>query len=135
MNKKSLVIISFMVILFSISNISFSQTLKFCTDYNDDGHAINPGSTFYIPSSGGYIYFLVNLPYDLNCTYVSYEIYTVDEYNYESYSTTIDQTGMGKNWVWFAKKVTFYDRGYYHVYVRDCFNYVLTDSYVTIYFK
>jgi hypothetical protein len=133
--KKILTVLFFLAVLFVISKTSFSQTLYFCEGVDDNGYPITQSSTFYIPSGGGYFYFLVRLPYEINCTYVSYELYEVDEYGNETYNTTGDHTGLTKSWVWFWKKVTFYKSGYYHVYVRDCFNYVLTDAYVTIYFK
>jgi len=133
--KKAIMVFSFVMFLSLFSKMSFSQTLYFCTDYDDYGTPSGTSSTFYIPNGGGYFYFLVKLPYELNCTYVSYEIYTVDNNGYETFNTTIDQTDMSKTWVWFAKKVTFYTPGYYHVYVRDCFNFILADSFVTIYYK
>jgi hypothetical protein len=135
MIKKTLTILSFVFILFLVSKISFSQTLQFCEGVDENGRAKSPSSTFYIPSGGGYFYFLVRLPYEIQCSAVSYELYEVDDYGYETYNTTIDQTDISKSWVWFWKKVTFYKTGYYHVYVRDCYSYTLTDAYVTIYYK
>jgi len=133
--KKALTILFFLTVLFVISQTSNSQTLTFCSGVDDDGYAIGQSSTFYIPSGGGWFYFLTRLPYEVGCKAVSYELYEVDDYGYETYNTTIDQTGLSKNWVWFRYKVTFYKSGYYHVYLRDCFNYVLTDAYVSIYYK
>jgi len=133
--KKALTVLFLVAALFVISKTSFSQTLYFCEGVDDNGNPITSSSTFYIPHGGGYFYFLVKLPYEINCTYVNYELYEVDDYGYESYNTTIDQTGLSKSWVWFWKKVTFYKTGYYHIYVRDCFNYVLADAYVNVYFK
>lgn len=135
MIKRTLTILSFVFVLFLISKTSFSQTLYFCEGVDDNGYAIGPSSTFYIPSGGGYFYFLIRLPYEIGCSYVSYEIYDVDYDNYETYNTTIDHTGLTKSWVWFWKKVTFYTPGYYHVYVRDCFNYTITDAYLTVKYK
>ena len=40
-----------------------------------------------------------------------------------------------KNWVWFWKKVTFYDSGNFTVYAYDCFDYNLTSGSVRINFR
>jgi len=133
--KKAITTFVFLVLLFAASESVFSQTLYFCEGVDDSGYPISSSETFYISRSGGYFYFLVRLPYEIQCTAVSYEIYEVDHYGSETYNTVIDQTGMSKSWVWFWKKVTFYQSGYYHVYVRDCYNYVLTDAYVKILYK
>ena len=135
MIKRTLTILSFVFVLFLISKTSSSQTLYFCEGVDDNGYAIGESSTFYIPSGGGYFYFLLRLPYEIGCSYVAYEIYDVDYNNYETYNTTIDHTGLTKSWVWFWKKVTFYTPGYYHVYVRDCFNYTIADAYLTVKYK
>jgi len=135
MIKKTITVLSFVFILFILSKVSFTQSLYFCEGVDDNGRPQSASSTFYIPSGGGYFYFLVRLPYEINCNYVDYELYEVDDYGYETYNTTINHDGLSRSWVWFWKKVTFYRSGYYHVYVRDCFNTVLTDAYVNVYYK
>ena len=135
MLKKTFSVLLFVFVFFLLSKSSFSQTLYFCEGVDDEGHPITASSTFYIPSSGGYFYFLVKLPYEIGCSYVAYELYEVDDSGYENYNTTIDQTDLSHNWVWFWKKVTFYKSGYYHVYVRDCYDFIFTDAYVNVYYK
>ena len=131
---KKIFIASFLFLsLAFITKVSFSQEIYFCEGVTDNGKPTGESSTFNIPSGGGYFYFLVRLPYNLNCYSVDYELYKVDTYNNtETYNTTISQDDMGKDWTWFWKKVTFYKTGYYHVYVKDCNGYTLTDGYVTV---
>jgi hypothetical protein len=131
---KKIIITSFLFItLVLITKASFSQTLYFCEGVDRDGYPINQSTTFYIPSGGGYFYFLMRLPYEVQCYSIKYELYRVDTYDYtESYSTTIYHDDLSLNWVWFWKKVTFYKPGYYHVYAVDCNGYTLTSSYVTV---
>lgn len=135
MLKKTVTILSFIFTLFILTGFSFSQTLYFCEGVDDNGRPQSASGTFYIPGGGGYFYFLVRLPYEINCTYIDYDIYDIDDYGYETFNTTVSQDGISRNWTWFWKKVTFYKSGYYHIYVRDCTNYNLTDGYVNIYFK
>ncbi len=135
MFKKTITVLSFLFVLFILSKVSFSQSLIFCEGVDENGRPDSPSSTFYIPSGGGYFYFLVKLPYEIKCTYADYEIYDVDDYGYETYNTTISQTDIGKTWVWFWKKVTFYKAGYYHVYVKDCYNDFVANAFLTIKWK
>ena len=134
---KKIIITSFLFItLVLITKASFSQTLYFCEGYTNEGYPKGESSTFYIPSGGGWFYFLVRLPYEVQCYSVKYEIYRVDTYDYsESYSTTIYHDDLSLNWVWFCKKVTFYRPGLYNVYVVDCNGYTLTSRYVTVDWK
>jgi len=84
--------------------------------------------------SGGYLYFLVRLPYAISCRSVRYEIYKVDRYGYESYSNTIYQD-TERDWTWFWKEVTFYDDSKYNVYVYDCYDYLLTSGSLRIQYR
>lgn len=135
MAKKILFVVFLLATIFFISGNSYSQTLYFCEGVNNKGYPINESNTFYIPSDGGYLYFLVRLPYEIGCEKVYYEIYDVD-YDYsETYNTTIIQDDMSPDWVWFWKKVTFYKPGYYHIYVKDCYGYYITSAYLDIYYQ
>ena len=109
-----------------------AQSLYFCEDVDESGSPKNPSSTFNIPSAGGYFYFLVKLPYAINCSYVNYKIYKVDYSGSETYNTTINQDGMSNNWTWFYKKVTFYETGTYKIYLKDCNGETLTSETVQI---
>jgi hypothetical protein len=127
-----------LILLFSISLLTkpgFSQSLTFCEGVDAQGNAEGASSTFNIPSGGGYFYFLVNLGYEVGCSYVNYDIYKLSSNNAETYNTTISQDDMTTTWTWFWKKVTFYESGRYHIYVYDCDGTLLTSSYVTIKFK
>ncbi|MDD5361914.1 MAG: hypothetical protein PHN88_07255 [Ignavibacteria bacterium] len=132
--KKLFFLFAFLGIL-SVFNSLNAQTLYFCEGVDKSGYPITESSTFNIPSGGGYFYFLVRLPYEVGCTSVSYDIYNVSRDYSEDFSTSIIQDGMGTDWVWFYKKVTFYDAGYYHVYVRDCYGATLASAYVTVKYK
>lgn len=136
MPKKTLLLFASVVLLFlAMHSLSFAQELYFCEGVSDDGKPIGSYSTFNIPSGGGYFYFLVNLPYEIGCYSVAYDIYKIDDYGNATYNTTIYQDDLQKNWVWFRKKVTFYQSGYYRVDVVDCYEYLLARSYLTVKFK
>ncbi|HWA07648.1 MAG TPA: hypothetical protein VG961_13945, partial [Ignavibacteria bacterium] len=90
------------------------------------GYPITESSTFNIGSGGGYVYVLVRLPYEIACRSVRFEIYKNGAYDNTVYVDT------EKNWVWFWKKITFYDAGRYEFDVYDCFDYKLTTGSVRI---
>lgn len=129
MIKKLFTISLFVIALFAISQKANSQTLYFCEGVSDDGYPITESSTFNIGSSGGYVYALVRLPYEVACRSVRFEIYRNGAYDNTIYTDT------EKNWVWFWKKITFYNSGDYSVYVYDCFDYQLTSGSVRINFR
>lgn len=133
--KKLLFLLAFLSVISIFSSTASSQTLYFCEGVDKSGYPITESSTFNIPRGGGYFYFLVRLPYEVGCRYVSYDIYDVYSDYSENYYTTYTQEDMGVDWTWFWKKVTFYDSGYYHVYVRDCYGTTLASSYLTIRYK
>lgn len=132
---KKLTLLFSVIALFFVVNIASSQTLYFCEGVSDKGNPQGESSTFNIPRNGGYFYFLVKLPYTVECNEVYYDIYDVYSDYSENYNTTITQDGLSKNWTWFWKKVTFYTPGYYHVYVKDCYGATLASSYLTINYK
>lgn len=123
------------VALFFVVNIAASQTLYFCEGVTDAGNPTGESSTFNISRNGGYFYFLVKLPYTVECNEVYYDIYDVYSDYTEGYNTTITHDNLTKNWTWFWKKVTFYKSGYYHIYVKDCYGATLASSYLTINYK
>jgi hypothetical protein len=129
---KKLALLFSIVALFFVVNTATSQSLYFCESVDSKGNPTGESSTFNIPKGGGYFYFLVKLPYTIGCTAVKYDIYDVYSDYSENYNTTISQDGIGTNWDWFWKKVTFYTAGYYHVYVYDCYGTVIASSYLTI---
>lgn len=133
--KKLLFVFFFLFAIVLVTKNVYSQKLYFCEGVSDNGKPQNPSSTFNIPSGGGYFYFLVDLGYAVNCTYANYDIYRVNGDYSETFFTTYEQDGMKANWTWFWKKVTFYDSGYYRVYVYDCDGSLITSEYLTIRFN
>jgi hypothetical protein len=134
MLKKLSVLFLFYLVFLGITGETSAQTLYFCEGVDSDGYPITESSVFNIPRSGGYLYFLTRLPYDLNCRSVRYEIYRVDSYGYENYYDTKYQDTQ-RDWRWFWLKYTFYDTGKFNVYVYDCTDYLLTSSTVRIQYK
>jgi hypothetical protein len=118
--KKLNVFILFFFFAVLTGSSSNAQTLYFCEGVDDDGYAITESSVFNIPSSGGYLYFLVRLGSGrkVNCYEVLYDIYRIDSIGKETFDNTIYQD-VESNWNWFWKKVTFNDPGTYKVYVYD----------------
>ena len=132
---KKLSLAAFIILaVFALSNITNAQTLYFCEGVDDDGYPITESSVFRISTSGSYLYFLVRMPYEIECSSIRYEIYEVDYDGTESYSSTIYQD-VEYDWIWFWKKVTFYDAGFYNVYVYDCNDYVLTSNTIRIKYR
>lgn len=129
MIKKLITISLFAIALLVINQKANSQSIYFCEGVTDDGYPITESSTFNIGSGGGYVYVLVRLPYEVACKSVRFEIYNGGAFDNTIYVDT------EKNWVWFYKKVTFYNSGSYSFYVYDCFDYQLTSGSVRINFR
>jgi hypothetical protein len=134
MYKKLSLFIFAVITLLSLAGEAKSQTFYFCEGVDSDGYPITESSVFNISRSGGYLYFLTRLPYDLNCRSVRYEIYKVDSYGYENYYDTKYQDTQ-RDWRWFWLKYTFYDSGKFNVYVYDCGDYLLTSGSVRIQYR
>ena len=132
MKKRMMSGLILFIMLIGFSRTISAQTLTFCEGVSDNGSAISPAEVFNINSDGGYLYFLVNMSEPVNCSYVTYKLYTVNSYGNEEFSTSITQDGMSDNWSWFYKKVTFYTAGSYKVYVRDCNSNLIATGYVEI---
>ncbi|MCK7528502.1 MAG: hypothetical protein MZV64_68520 [Ignavibacteriales bacterium] len=59
-------------------------------------------SSFSTPDDGGYLYVLVRLPYEVDCSHqLAFEIYRNGDYDNTVYVDT------ERNWVWFWKQITF----------------------------
>jgi hypothetical protein len=91
-----------------------AQSIYFCEGVDDDGYPIDDASTFTIPSDGGYLYALVRLSYEVDCSSVRFEIYRNGDYDNTIYLDT------DSDWTWFYKQITFYKRGIYDFYIYDC---------------
>ncbi|MEO8231667.1 MAG: hypothetical protein ABI638_05270 [Ignavibacteriota bacterium] len=119
----------FAVIVFAFTgflNLSSSQTIYFCEDVDDDGEPINESSQFTIPSNGGYLNVLVQLPYEADCETFNLEIFRNEKYeNTLSVSTKSD-------WSFFWKQVSFYKSGEYTIDVYDCNDELITSGTVNI---
>ncbi|MGH2576055.1 MAG: hypothetical protein ACRDFC_10190 [Ignavibacteria bacterium] len=127
---KKLITASFLALtLFTISNSINAQTLYFCEGVDKDGYPVTESSVFNISRDGGYLYFLVRLPYEINCRSVRYEIYRDGSYDNTVYQDT------ERNWVYFWKEITFYKTGNYTVDVYDCYDYRLASGSVRIQFR
>lgn len=135
--KRFGLILMILVFIFGLGGTYSSlqaQKLYFCEDVDEDGYPENESSSFTIPSSGGWLKMLVKLDDEVDCSQVKYVIYKVTRNGKEKYSTTINQD-VEENWVWFWKKITFYDDGNYNVYVYDEYDNFLTSGSVRINFK
>jgi len=117
------------LLIFVFTSAITSQSIYFCEGVDDDGYAINESSSFTIPRDGGYLYVLVRLPYEIECSSVRYEIYRNGDYDNTIYLDT------DEDWVWFWKQITFYKRGTYDIYVLDCYDYELAYGTVKISYK
>ncbi len=107
-------------VLFSITlSTGFSQAIHFCEGVTEKGQPINSSSTFKIDRNGGYFYFLVQLPYRINCKTAKFKIYKKGPSGNLTYDTSIS-TDTEKDWTWFWKQVTFTKPGNFEVQVVDC---------------
>ena len=134
MLKKLLTTALFALTLFVLSGNTKAQTLYFCEGVDNDGYPITESTVFNISSSGSYFYFLVRLPYSINCREVRYEIYKVGRYGSETYDNTIYQD-TERDWTWFWKKVTFYKSGSYTFYLYDCYDLLLATKSLKINYR
>lgn len=105
---------------------AYSQSIYFCEGVDDDGEPVNESSVFTIPENGGYLYVLVQLPYEVGCRKVDLEIYRNGKYDT---NISIDTQ---KNWSWFWKQITFYKTGTFTIDVYDCNNDLLVTGEVDI---
>lgn len=100
----------------SLYDNTYSQSVYFCEGVDDDGEPISESSVFTIPANGGYLYVLVQLPYEIDCGEVGFEIYRNGKYDN---TITMDTES---NWSWFYKQITFYKSGKYDIEVYDYCN-------------
>jgi hypothetical protein len=114
--------------LLSFSTIK-AQDIYFCEGVDDDGYPVRESSSFTIPDDGGYLYVLVRLPYSVDCSSISFEIYRNGDYDN---TITMDTDS---DWTWFWKQITFYKRGTYKIYVYDCYDELLTSGRLEINFE
>ena len=108
-----------------------SQSLYFCESVDSEGYPVSESTVFNISSNGGYLKFLVRLPYKISTSSVSYVIYKVDEDGNENYESTIYQD-VENTWSWFWKEITFYNSGVFNIAVYDGDNIYLTSGQISI---
>jgi hypothetical protein len=128
---KSLRFFSIILLISAASSFSLAQELYFCEGVDEDGYPVNESSVFTISDEGGYLYALVRLPYEVDCSSVSLIVYKVNSRGKETYDNTIN-IDVKRNWVWFWKQITFYNDGTYKFYVYDCDDYLLASGEVEI---
>src|SRR2546421_12833279 len=100
--KKFLFTALFAVLLLAFGSAAYSQSMSFCESVSGSGNCNGSSSVFTISSNGGYLDVLINIPYDLNCRSVRYEVYRNGDYDNTIYQDT------QSSWQWFYKEITFY---------------------------
>ena len=128
MNKTFFVISLIVSLAFGAASFSEAQSLVFCKKVGAGGNPVDASTYFRSGSSTDTIYFLVHIPNPMLCSYVNYEIYTLEGDGKEQWAVTIKQDGIGSDWTWFWKKITFYESGSYAVYVKDCNSKIIADG-------
>jgi len=113
--KKILLLAPFILISLMLNN-SIAQSLFFCEGVDKEGNAITPTNSFTISAKGGYLYFLVDLGYEIGTDEVYYEIYRVDSKGKEIYDKTIYKEVDSKS-KRFAHQIMFTTPGKYNIYV------------------
>lgn len=96
--------------------ISIAQTLYFCEGIDKEGKAITPTTSFNISSKGGYLYFLVDLGFEIGTDEIYYEIYRVDTKGKEIYDRTVYKEVDPKSKK-FSHQIMFTSPGKYNIYV------------------
>ena len=121
-----------LVLLFAVSELSQSQTLKFCEKVDSKGNGINVKTLFTIDKSkGGNIKCLVKLPFSVGTEKVTFEIYSVEKSGAETYKRNVTlEVSPDKMWFW--KEVKFTQEGSYNVKVYDGQGNHLVTSHLTI---
>ena len=113
---KKILLIAFLSLVSILINSSIAQSLYFCEGVDKDGNAITPTNSFTISAKGGYLYFLVDLGYEIGTDEVYYEIYRVDSKGKEIYDKTIYKEVDPKSKK-FAHQIMFTTPGKYNIYV------------------
>lgn len=121
------------ILLSGIDNNVKSQSLQFCENVSSNGSPIAESSVFTINEKGGFLKFLVTLPFTVGTQSVNFEIYKIDAEGNENYESTLNHI-VDPSWTWFWKEVTFYSAGRYSVYVYDGDKNFLASSQVRIQF-
>lgn len=111
-----------------------AQTLYFCEGVDDDGYPEGQSTSFTVGRNGGYLYMLVRSKYACETEHVYFDVYKVDSRGKESFDNTLEMD-TETNWVWFWKKITFYDNGTYNIYVYDEYDYELCSGQVRISYR
>ncbi len=125
MKPFQLLLLAFVLtISFGQINLSYSQSIYFCEGVDDDLEPINASSHFTIPEDGGYLYVLVQLPNQINCESVYFDIYRngmIDNFS----------VSMNTNYDWdsFYTTISFKESGEYGLELFDCNdNYIASGS-------
>lgn len=103
------------VALLFFAKTTFSQTMMFCEQVQDDGKPVKPSHIFRIGKDGGFFQFLALLDKPVNTTEVKIDIFRVDETGKETFDATVS-VNVQREWMWFSKEVNFFKDGDYTVY-------------------
>lgn len=133
MKKRIHFLLLFFFIIAGIGKNLQAQSLHFCDSIsNNEPYGIK--DDFLIDENGCSVCFLVVLTEAVNCTYVNYVIYKLDDNYEEEYTTTFLQDGMENEWTWFWKVIDIYSPGVYVVYVHDCNSNLLAKETLTVHY-
>ena len=120
------------IVLFLSTHLAYSQKLIFCESIDSSTSTPKRASTnFAIRHDGGYLVMFVNMPKGINSTFVTYDIFRLNEDKKERFESTIKQT-VQPEYTWFSKQITFRADGQYVVYVYDDKDLLLCAGRVTI---
>ncbi len=113
---KKVLLFYFVGLVFGFSNLLLAQALYFCDSVSANGNAITPATSFNISQKGGYLYFLVDVGFEIGTDEVYYEIYRVDSKGKEIYDKTIYKSVDPRSKK-FAHQIMFTTPGKYNIYV------------------
>lgn len=113
---KKVFILSLFLLVALLFNYSSAQSLHFCEGVDKNGNAITPTNSFTISAKGGYLYFLVDLGFEIETDEIYYEIYRVDSKGKEIYDRTIYKK-VDPDSKRFAHQIMFTSPGKYNIYV------------------
>lgn len=107
---------SFVFLLVFSGNFVHAQTLYFCEGVDESGKPVTPSNAFNITAKGGYLYFYVDLGFEVETDEVYYEIYKVDSKGKEIYDRT-EYKEVDPKVKRFSHQIMFFTPGKYNVYV------------------
>ena len=107
-------ILTTLISLLVMQQVSYSQTISFCEDIKPDGQMIRPNIAFTIARGGGTIKMLVNLKIKVNGVKVVYKVYRLDDKGKKYPDQTINDI-VKPEWLWFYTDLFLRSAGNYLV--------------------